>query len=87
MTEAKHGIYRTCLGFEDFKNFDRVIISYRGIQLITFKLKKQMEVDSIMVHQYLEYKRPVKKNERVGFTTIRCRIRGLRSEGHNDYLE
>ena len=87
MTEAKHGIYRDCLGFEDFKNFDGVRFSYKGIRLVTFKLKEQMDVDSLIGHQYFDYKRPVKRNGKVEFTTIRCKIRGLRSEGLKDYLE
>ena len=33
MAEAKHGIYRDCLGFVDFKNFDGVRFSYRGIRI------------------------------------------------------
>ena len=31
MQEAKHGIYRDCLGFKDFKNFDGVRFAYNGI--------------------------------------------------------
>ena len=42
MTEAKHGMYRDCLGFVDFKNFDGVQFSYQGIQIVTFKLKEQI---------------------------------------------
>ena len=87
MTEAKHGIYRDCLGFEDFKNFDGVRFSYKGIRLVTFKLKEQMDVDSLVERRHFDYKRPVKRNGKMEFTTIRCKIRGLRSEGLKDYLE
>ena len=38
MTEAKHGIYRDGIGFKDFKNFDGVRFSYRGIRIVTYKL-------------------------------------------------
>ena len=42
MTEAKHGIYRDGIGFKDFKNSDGVRFSYRGIRIVTFKLKEQI---------------------------------------------
>ena len=42
MTEAKHGIYRDCLGFRDFTNFDGVRFSYKGIRIVTFKLKEHV---------------------------------------------
>ena len=36
--EAKHGIYRDCLGFKDFKNFDGVLFAYMGVRIVAFKL-------------------------------------------------
>ena len=33
-TEAKPGIYRDCLEFTDFKNFDGVRFSYKGIRIV-----------------------------------------------------
>ena len=37
MAEAKVGIYRDCLGFVNFKNFDGVRFSYRGIRIVILK--------------------------------------------------
>ena len=39
-SEAKYDIYRDCIGFRDFKNFDGVRFSFKGIRLVTFKLKE-----------------------------------------------
>ena len=41
MTEAKHGIYRDCLGFVDFKNFDgvRFSLDWLNDSLSPFKVK------------------------------------------------
>ena len=44
MKEAKHEIYRDGLGFTDFKNFDGVRFSYKGIRILTFKLKEQTQM-------------------------------------------
>ena len=35
--EAKHGIYRDCLGFKDFGKLDGVRFAYKGRVLVTFK--------------------------------------------------
>ena len=34
MQEAKHGIFRDCLGFKDFKNFDGVRFAYKGVRIV-----------------------------------------------------
>ena len=36
--EAKFTIYRDCLGFVDFSNFDEVRFAFRGVPVIVFKL-------------------------------------------------
>ena len=36
MQEAKYEIFRDCLGFRDFKNFDGVRFSLKGIIIVTF---------------------------------------------------
>ena len=53
MTEAKHGIYRDCLGFTDFKNFDGVRFSFKGIRIVTFKLKNQIDIDNLIGKQHI----------------------------------
>ena len=40
LQEAKHGIYRDCLGYKDFKNFDGVRLAYKGVIIVSFKLKE-----------------------------------------------
>ena len=55
MQEAKHGIYRYCLGFKDFKNFDGVCFAYKGVRLVAFKLKEIILVDELIEIQHFEY--------------------------------
>ena len=63
MQEAKHGIYRDCLGFKDFANFDGVRFSYKGVRIVAFKLKNAIDVDQQLIgSQFFDYKRKVRKN-------------------------
>ena len=62
MQEAKHGIYRDCLGFKDFSNFDGVRFSYKGVRIVAFKLKDAIDVDQQLIgSQFFDYKRKVRK--------------------------
>ena len=45
MQEAKHGIFRDCLGFRDFKNFDGVRFAYKGVRILAFKLKEAIDIN------------------------------------------
>ena len=56
MQEAKHGIFRDCLGFRDFKNFDGVRFAYKGVRLVAFKLKEAINVDELIGIQHFDYK-------------------------------
>ena len=53
--EAKHGIYRDCLGFKDFANFDGVRFAYKGVRIVAFKLKEAINVDQLIGKQYFDY--------------------------------
>ena len=55
MQEAKYEIYRYCLGFKDFKNFDGVCFAYKGVRLVAFKLKEIILVDELIEIQPFEY--------------------------------
>ena len=79
MQEAKYDIFRDCLGFKDFKNFDGVRFSYKGIRIVTFKLKEQIDVDELIGKQFFSYKRRFKRNGKLENVEIKCKIRGLRS--------
>ena len=46
MQEAKHGIYRDCLGFKDFANFDGVRCAW--VRIVAFKLKEAIDVDDLI---------------------------------------
>ena len=51
--EAKHGLFRDCLGFKDFKNFDGVCFACKGVRLVAFKLKEAINVDKLIDIQYI----------------------------------
>ena len=46
--EAKHCIFKECLGFGDYSNFDGARIGYKGAPVVTFKLKMAINVDEIV---------------------------------------
>ena len=87
MQEAKHGIFRDCLGFKDFKNFDGVRFAYKGVRIVAFKLKEAINVDELVPIQHFDYKRRIKKNNSVKDQIIKCKIKGLRSEATKQYIE
>lgn len=84
MIEAKHGIYRDCLGFRDFKNFDGVRINYKGVLVVTFKLKEAINVDELFAIQNFQFKRKSKVQGRLIDQIIECKIRGLRNQERNE---
>ena len=79
--------YRDCLGFKDFKNFDGVRLAYKGVRIVAFKLKEAIAVDNLISMQFFDYKRRVKKNNVIVEQVIKCKIKGLRSDGLKEYLE
>ena len=86
LNEAKHGIYRDCLGFTDFKNFDGVRLSFKGQRIVTFKLKEQIDVDNLLDKQHFEYKRSFKRHGKLESVIVKCKIRGLRSDSFKEHL-
>ena len=87
MQEAKHGIYRDCLGFKDFTNFDGVRFAYKGVRMVAFKLKKAIDMDSLIGKQYFDYKRKVRKNGGLDDIIIKCKIKGLRSDALKSLIQ
>ena len=70
-------IYRDCLGFKDFANFDGVRFAYKGVRIVAFKLKEAIDVDDLIKLQYFDYKRKVKKNGELLNLIIKCKINPL----------
>ena len=77
--EAKHIIYKECLGFADFTNFDGVRFGFKGMPIAVFKLKTAINVDELLCVQYFEFKRAGTRMGRYYEDIIGCKIRGLRS--------
>ena len=78
-TEAKFTIFRDCLGFGDCSNFDGVRHSYKGMPVLTFKLKSAINIDELIGLQFFEFKRKSTRNGVNHVDTIGCKIRGLRT--------
>ena len=77
--EAKHGIYRDCLGFADFSNFDGVRLIFTGTYSATFKLKGPFNIDSLIGIKNFTFKRRMKRCGQVEEVDIQCRIKGIGS--------
>ena len=86
MQEAKHGIYRDCLEFRDFTNFDGIRFGYKGIRMVTFKLKEQINVDNLIEKQNFTFKRTFRRNGKTETVNINCKIRGLRSTALKEHI-
>ena len=54
---------------------------------MAFKLKEAIEVDKLISMQFFDYKRRIRKNNTVIEQIIKCKIKGLRSDGLKNYLE
>ncbi len=84
--EAKFNIFRDCLGFRDFSNFDGARIGYKGAPVIVFKLKTAINVDELYHIQHFNFIRKSTRQGRAHVDTIGCTIRGLRNPNrmHNN---
>ena len=85
ITEAKHGIYRDCLSFHDFKNFDGVRFYYKGIRIVTFKMRDQINIDKLIDKQHFDFELSYKNNGKMESTIIKCKIRGIRSDAFKEH--
>ena len=77
-TEVKHNIYRECLGFEDFENFDGVRFGFNRVPIIKIKLVTPINVDELYPIQHFVFKRKTSRQGRTHVDTIQCKIQGLR---------
>ena len=79
--EAKHVVFRECLGFADFSNFDGARIGYKGCPVVTFKFKSPINVDELYHLQFFNFNRKTSNRGRSHTDTVGCKIRGLRQPG------
>ena len=56
MLDAKHGVYRNCLGLVDLKNFNSVRFGYNGAFTVFFKLKEAICLDQLCDKQIFYFK-------------------------------
>jgi hypothetical protein len=80
--EAKYIIFKECLGFGNFTNFDGARIAYKGATVVTFKLKTAVNVDQLYHIQHFDFIRKSTIQGRSHTDTIGCKIRGLRRPVH-----
>ena len=85
--EAKHDIFKKCLGFGDGSNFDGVRFEYRGGPVAIFKFKSAINVDELLPIQNFEYRRKSSWQGCTHVDIIGCKIRGLRSPELNQKIQ
>ena len=78
-TEVKHCIYRECLGFEDFDNFDGVRFGFNSVPIVKIKLVTAINVDELYHMQHFNFRRKTSRQGKTHVDVIRCKIRGLRN--------
>ena len=79
--EAKFGIYRECLGFNDFSNFDGARFGFKGCPIIIIKLVAPINVDELFNVQHFQFRRKSSRQGRTHIDVIQCKIRGIRPPG------
>ena len=77
--EAKFIIYRDCLGFEDFSNFNGVRFGFKGKTTATFMLKEPINVDELLPIQNFNFERKSTFQGRTKVDLVGCKIKGLRT--------
>jgi hypothetical protein len=87
LKEAKHLIFKTCLAFSDFSNFDGARVEHKGVTLVIFKLKTAINVDELIDIQNFEFIRKSSQNGRTHTDKIQCKIRCLRSRALNEKIQ
>ena len=81
LNEAKHCIYKECLRFSDFTNFDGARTGYRNGPVVIFKLKQAINIDELFHVQHFEFRRKSSRQGRTHVDIITCKIRGIRQPG------
>ena len=76
--EAKHIVFKECLGFGDFSNFGGARVGYKGSPTVTFLLNSAINVDEFYPMQRFEFHRKSSINGRSHTDIIGCKIVGLR---------
>ena len=85
--EAKFGIYKECLGFSDFSNFDGARFGFKGCPIIIFKLIEPINVDDLYDVQHFQFRRKTSRQGRTHVDVIKCKIRGIRPPGLTNVRE
>jgi len=80
--EARKTIFEEILGFkqEDLTGF---YFAYSGCPIVTFKLKEQFNIDSLVSFQEFNVERKCKAGNEEKTAILRCKIRGIRSAQNN----
>ena len=79
--EVKFQIYKDCLGFTDFSNFDGVRFGHKGCPIIIIKFIEAINVDELFAIQHFDFRRKSSAQGRSRVDIIKCKIRGLRPPG------
>ena len=80
--EAKHIVFKHCLKFKDYSNFDGVRCGYKGAPVSIFRLKRAINVDELMPLQHFDFRRKITRQGTHHVDIISCKIRGIRHPDH-----
>jgi len=80
--EARRTIFEEILGFkqEDLIGF---YFAYSGCPIVTFKLKEQINIDSLESFQEFSVERKCRVGNEEKTATLKCKIRGIRTTQNN----
>ena len=84
--EAKHVVFKECLGFGDFTNFDGARVGFKGVPVVTFKLKTAINVDELINVQRFIFARKSTRQGEPHTDEIHCMITGLRQQ-RSDHVQ
>jgi hypothetical protein len=79
--EVKFQMYKECLGFTDFSNFDGVRFGHKGCPTVIIKFIEAINVDELFPLQHFDFKRRSSVQGRMRVDVIKCKIRGIRQPG------
>ena len=81
ITEATQGIFRGCLDL-NVKLIHGLRFGYSTYPLIKFKLKEQIDVDSLYRVEHFNYERRYIANGEAKVDILACKIKGIRTPGN-----
>ena len=84
--EAKYGIFENCLKM-DPTTIHGLSFGYSDYPIVKYKLKHQIDIDSLKPLEYFEFNRSYKVNGMNKTDILQCKVKGIRSNYSNQIEE